>query len=83
MIAARGTPDFAHHAARLYGRTSDVFHAGGLTTADLGLDLSARLEAIESGGQLPPDELTMDAHEAAAWLQERIDRVFDEDHVTF
>ena len=82
MIAARGTPDFADYAARLYGRTSDGFHAGGPTTADLGLDLSARLEAIESGGQLPPDELTMDAHEAAAWLQERIDRVFDEDHVT-
>jgi uncharacterized protein (TIGR02421 family) len=81
MIAARGTPDFAYHAARLYGRTSDVFHAGGPTTADLGLDLSARLEAIETGGQLPPDELTMDAHEAAAWLQERIDRVFDEDRV--
>jgi uncharacterized protein (TIGR02421 family) len=82
MLAARGTTDFAHFAARLYGRTSDAFHAGGPTTADLGLDLSARLEAIESGGQLPPDELTMDAHEAAVWLQERIDRVFDEDHVT-
>jgi uncharacterized protein (TIGR02421 family) len=82
MIAARGTPDFAARAARLYGRTSDVFHAGGPTTADLGRDLASRLEAIESGGQLPPDELTMDAHEAAAWLQERIDRVFDEDHVS-
>jgi uncharacterized protein (TIGR02421 family) len=81
LLAARGTPDFADHAARLYGRTSDVFHAGGPTTADLGLDLSRRLAAIESGGQLPPDELTMDAHEAAAWLQARIDRVFDEDHV--
>ncbi|TVR35170.1 MAG: DUF1704 domain-containing protein [Nitriliruptor sp.] len=64
------------------GVHGDAFHAGGPTTADLGLDLSARLAAIEAGGQLPPDELTMDAHEAAAWLQERIDRVFDEDHVT-
>jgi len=82
MIGARGTPDFAYHAARLYGRTSDVFHAGGPTTADLGLDLSARLEAIEAGGQLPPAELTMDAHEAAAWLQQRIDQVFDEDRVS-
>jgi uncharacterized protein (TIGR02421 family) len=82
MIASRGTCDFAHHAARLYGRTSDVFHAGGPTTADLGLDLSTRLAAIEAGGQLPPDELTMDAHQAAAWLQERIDRVFDEDRVS-
>jgi uncharacterized protein (TIGR02421 family) len=82
MIDARGTPDFAYRAARLYGRTSDVFHAGGPSTADLGLDLAARLEAIESRGQLPPDELTMDAHEAAAWLQARIDRVFDEDHVS-
>jgi uncharacterized protein (TIGR02421 family) len=82
MIAARGTPDFGYHAARLYGRTSDAFHVGGPTTADLGRDLSARLEAIEARGQLPPDELTMDAHEAAAWLQERIDRVFDEDHVS-
>jgi uncharacterized protein (TIGR02421 family) len=82
MIGARGTRDFAHHASRLYGRTSDVFHAGGPTTADLGLDLSRRLEAIEAGGQLPPDELTMDAHEAAAWLQERVDRVFDEDRVS-
>ena len=82
MLGARGTTDFAHHAARLYGRTSDAFHAGGPSTADLGLDLSSRLEAIESRGQLPPDELTMDAHQAAAWLQERIDRVFDEDHVS-
>lgn len=81
MIAARGTPDFAFHAARLYGRTSDVFHAGGPTAADLGLDLSARLAAIEAGGQLPADELTMDAPEAAVWLQARIDRVFDRDRI--
>jgi uncharacterized protein (TIGR02421 family) len=81
MLAARGTPEFARVAGLLYGATSDAFHAGGPTVADLGLDLAARLERIEASGLLPPDELTMDAHEAARWLQERIDRVFDRDPI--
>jgi uncharacterized protein (TIGR02421 family) len=81
MLQARGTPTFSRIAGLLYGRTGDAFHVGGPSTADLGLDLASRLERIERSGQLPPDELTMDAHEAAAWLQARIDKVFDEDRV--
>lgn len=81
MLAARGTPGFARLAGHLYGRTSDAFHVGGPTTADLGRDLARRLERIEASGLLPDDDETMDAHEAAAWLQERIDRVFVDDRV--
>jgi len=81
MLAARGTPDFARIAGMLYGRTSDAFHAGGPTVADMGLDLADRLARIEATGMLPPDPRTMTAVEGAAWLQERLDRVFDEDPV--
>jgi hypothetical protein len=81
MLQARGTSTFSRIAGLLYGRTGDAFHVGGPSTADLGRDLASRLERIERSGQLPPDELTMDAHEAAAWLQARIDKVFDEDRV--
>jgi uncharacterized protein (TIGR02421 family) len=82
MLSARGTPDFARIAGLLYGRTSDAFHAGGPTVADMGLDLAERLSRIEGTGMLPPDPRTMTAVEGAAWLQERLDRVFDEDPVS-
>lgn len=82
MLTARGTPDFARIAGMLYGRTSDAFHAGGPTIADMGLDLAERLGRIEATGMLPPDPRTMTAVEGAAWLQERLDRVFDEDPVS-
>jgi uncharacterized protein (TIGR02421 family) len=82
MLSARGTPDFARIAGLLYGRTSDAFHAGGPTVADMGLDLAERLGRIEATGMLPPDPRTMTAVEGAAWLQERLDRVFDEDPVS-
>jgi uncharacterized protein (TIGR02421 family) len=81
MLEARGTPDFARIAGLLYGRTGDAFHAAGPTTADLGTDLAGRLERIERAGLLPPDERTMDAHQGAAWLSERLDRVFTDDPV--
>jgi uncharacterized protein (TIGR02421 family) len=81
MLAARGTEDFARIAGMLYGRTSDAFHVGGPTTADLGVDLADRLTRIEASGVLPPDERTMDASQGAAWLQARLDRVFDRDPV--
>jgi uncharacterized protein (TIGR02421 family) len=81
MLEARGTPDFARVAGLLYGRTGDAFHAGGPTTADLGTDLAGRLEQIERVGLLPPDARTMDAHAGAAWLSERLDRVFTDDPV--
>jgi uncharacterized protein (TIGR02421 family) len=81
MLAARGTPDFARIAGLLYGQTSDAFHVAGPTTADFGVDLAGRLERIEASGSLPADERTMDAHAGAAWLSERLDRVFTEDRV--
>jgi uncharacterized protein (TIGR02421 family) len=81
MLEARGTPDFARIAGLLYGRTGDAFHAAGPTTADLGVDLAGRLERIETAGLLPPDERTMDADAGAAWLSERLDRVFTDDPV--
>lgn len=81
MLLARGTPDFARIASLLYGRTSDAFHVAGPTTGDMGIDLAARLTRIESSGALPPDPRTMDAHAGAAWLRERLNRVFDEDPV--
>jgi uncharacterized protein (TIGR02421 family) len=81
MLTARGTPDFARTASLLYGSTSDAFHVGGPTTADLGVDLADRLARIEASGMLPPDARTMDAEEGARWLRERLDRVFDEDPV--
>jgi uncharacterized protein (TIGR02421 family) len=81
MLVARGTPEFARSAALLYGRTSDAFHVAGPTTADMGVDLAGRLALIDASGLLPADERTMDARAGAAWLQERLDRVFDQDPV--
>jgi uncharacterized protein (TIGR02421 family) len=81
MLTARGTTDFARSAGLLYGRTSDAFHVAGPTTADLGIDLADRLARIEASGQLPADARTMDAEQGAAWLRERLDRVFDADPV--
>jgi uncharacterized protein (TIGR02421 family) len=81
MLTARGTPDFSRAAGLLYGRTSDAFHAGGPTTGDLGVDLADRLTRIEESGLLPADERTMDAEQGAAWLRERLDRVFTDDPV--
>lgn len=82
MLKARGTTDFARIAGLLYGRTSDAFHVGGPTVAHMGADLGQRLSRIEATGMLPPDARTMTATEGAAWLQERLDRVFDEDPVS-
>jgi uncharacterized protein (TIGR02421 family) len=81
MLDQRGTPGFARTAGLLYGLTSDAFHVAGPTTADLGVDLADRLARIEASGLLPPDPKTMDAEQGARWLQERLDRVFDEDPV--
>ena len=78
MLEARGTPDFGMISQELYGAASDAFHAGDPTLADLGLMLSDYLNNIADRSDLKDEPKTLDAKQAVALLQKRLDAVFGE-----
>lgn len=73
MIDARGTERFSSLSSLLYGRPSDVFHAGGPTVADLATTMRLTLEANAAGIMEMPDDRTIPGAEAAEMLRRRLD----------
>lgn len=78
MLEARGTPDFGLISQELYGAASDAFHAGDPTLADLGLMLSDYLNNIAGRGDLKDEPKTLNAKDAVAMLQSRLNQTFGE-----
>jgi uncharacterized protein (TIGR02421 family) len=78
MLEARGTPEFASYSQQLYGSSSDVFHAGDPTLADLGVMMTEALDKIDQKACLPVDEKTISGEQAVDILQERLNAVFND-----
>jgi uncharacterized protein (TIGR02421 family) len=76
MLEARGTPAFSAIAQELYGRSTDVFHAGGPSLSDLGTLLDELLRNIDKRMFLEKDPHNIPTPQAVAWLQQRLDQVF-------
>lgn len=76
LIEARGTQEFASVSAELYGASTDAFHAGDPTIADLGVMMSESLQHIDRSVLVRSEEKTIPAERAVEILQERMDQHF-------
>lgn len=74
LLEARGTEQFGVISSQLYGTTSDVFHAGGPTVADLAGQFRDALHWVSDVPIDERDEKAIDGETAVALLQERLDR---------
>src|SRR5438270_7002947 len=72
MLAARGTPTFNEISERLYGCSSDSFHAGDPNLADLGHMLSDILDNLSHDTIFGHEEPTLDARQTVELLSERL-----------
>jgi uncharacterized protein (TIGR02421 family) len=78
MLAARGTPLFAEISERLYGSSSDSFHAGDPNLADLGHMMSDILDNLSHETIFGNHEPTISAPEAVEVLAARLKDYFGE-----
>src|SRR5690606_184761 len=77
MLAARGRPQFSQLSQELYGASSDVFHAGDPTVAELADRLHAVLQQlIVQSPVINPQEKTYDATGGVAGLNGRLRHQF-------
>jgi uncharacterized protein (TIGR02421 family) len=76
MLMHRGTPLFAELSERLYGSSSDSFHAGDPNLVDLGHMMSDILDHLSHESIFGPDEDTLDAPQAVAILTDRLQQYF-------
>ncbi len=76
MLEARGTTDFGLISQDLYGSATDAVHAGDPTLADLGRLLADSLARLSGPGGLPDEPKTLNAAQAVARLQQRLDQFF-------
>lgn len=76
MLEARGTEAFTEASQELYGRSSDTFHAGGPSLADLGRQLDQSLRNIDTHMflQKPPKDIP--TAQAVPLLQGWLDEIF-------
>ncbi len=77
MLAARGTPHFSQLSQELYGASSDVFHAGDPTVAELADKLQFVLQQlIVQSPVINAPEKSLDATEGVRWLNQRLRKQF-------
>jgi uncharacterized protein (TIGR02421 family) len=76
LLLHRGTPTFGVLSERLYGSSSDSFHAGDPNLADLGRALAGTLENLSRDGTLAPPEPALSAAEAVEILSRRLAEFF-------
>ncbi len=76
LLVGRGTPAFAALSERLYGSSSDSFHAGDPTLADLARTLAATLDNLSRDALLSAAEPMFDAAEAMRLLSARLSDFF-------
>ena len=79
MLEARGTPSFSNISQELYGSSQDVFHVGDPTIANLGSMMEGTLSQLIQIDSLDEDPKTINAKDAVAILNEKIESVFPGD----
>ena len=79
MLEARGKPTFSNISQELYGSAQDVFHVGDPTIADLGSMMEATLSQLLKLDFLNEEAKTINATDAVAILNDKIQAVFPGD----
>jgi uncharacterized protein (TIGR02421 family) len=78
LLAHRGTPAFSAISERLYGSSSDSFHAGDPTLADLGHMMSSILDNLSHEAIFAQEEPTLDARQTVETLSARLGQFFQD-----
>lgn len=76
MLEARGTSTFSNISQELYGSSQDVFHVGDPTIAELGSMMEGTLQQLLALDFLAEEPKTINAKDAIAILNEKIEQVF-------
>jgi uncharacterized protein (TIGR02421 family) len=76
LLTHRGTPVFAEISERLYGSSSDSFHAGDPNLVDLGHMMSDILDNLSHEAIFGHEEATLDAPQAVEALAGRLAQYF-------
>jgi len=76
MLDARGTSEFSAIAQGLYGRSTDTFHDGGPSVADLGKLLDLSLREIDQRMFLEASPKSIPTVDAVPLLQKWLNKVF-------
>ena len=79
MLESRGKPAFVNISQELYGSSQDVFHVGDPTIADLGSMMEGTLSQLLKLDILVEEPKTINAKDAVAILNEKIQSVFPGD----
>jgi uncharacterized protein (TIGR02421 family) len=77
MLEHRGEPEFSEISRELYGSSSDAFHAGDPSLADLAVLLSEVLAQLDHEPSLAEEPKGLSGEEAVAVLQERLAAYFE------
>jgi uncharacterized protein (TIGR02421 family) len=72
----RGTRGFSQVSERLYGSSSDSFHAGDPTLSDLGQMMSVILDNLAQEAPFPAEDETFEAPQAVEELSRRLGAFF-------
>jgi uncharacterized protein (TIGR02421 family) len=78
LLVLRGTRAFSLISERLYGSTSDSFHAGDPTLSDLGQMMSVILDNLSQETIFNPDAETFDAQQVVEELSLRLGAYFSD-----
>jgi uncharacterized protein (TIGR02421 family) len=78
MLKHRGTRVFGEISERLYGSSSDSFHAGDPNLADLGHMMSDVLDNLSHDAIFGREEATFDAPQTVQFLSERLGTYFQD-----
>jgi uncharacterized protein (TIGR02421 family) len=78
MLKHRGTRAFAEISERLYGSSSDSFHAGDPNLADLGHMMSDVLDNLTHDAIFGPEDETFDAQQTVEHLSARLSQYFQD-----
>lgn len=76
MLELRGTRDFVEISRELYGSSSDVFHEGDPTVADLGVMMSEMLQGFDRTELGQDEPKTIGCDDAVSILQQNLDQYF-------
>ena len=79
LLMLRGTPSFSILSERLYGSSTDSFHAGDPTLADLGQVLGGILDNLSQEAVFCQDEPRLDARQTVEILASRLSAYFKDE----
>lgn len=76
MLEARGTTEFSNISQELYGSSSDCFHAGDPTLAELGLMMEQTLSSLLADPSMQENEKNLTAQQVVDELNIRLSAFF-------